>query len=124
MAQTPLVESTHPGEYILSESNGNRSRGTGTIATGEVLVAGSVCGAVTASGKYVAVDPAASDGSEVASVISFAGGDATDSDLTGKVFTVRDSEVNADCLVWPDGISVGEKDAAIAELEGAGIIVR
>ena len=52
---TVLVETRHPGEFILSEANGQRSREAITIASGAgIIAAGTVLGKVTASGKYVA----------------------------------------------------------------------
>ena len=45
-----LTESTHAGEFLVSEANGCRSRDTGTVVSGQDLVAGAVVGIVTASG--------------------------------------------------------------------------
>jgi hypothetical protein len=45
----------HPGEFILSEANGQRSREAITIASGAgIIAAGTVLGKVTATGKYLA----------------------------------------------------------------------
>ena len=38
---TVLVETRHPGEFILSEANGQRSRETITIASGAGVIAAS-----------------------------------------------------------------------------------
>ena len=80
---TVLVETRHPGEFILSEANGQRSRETITLASGAgVIAAGTVLGKVTASGKYVASAVGASDGSEVPAAINIYGADASSADAT------------------------------------------
>ena len=48
---TVLVETRHPGEFILSEANGQRTRGTITLASGAgVIPPGSHLGKQTATG--------------------------------------------------------------------------
>ena len=62
---TVLLETRHPGEFLMTEANGQRSRETITIASGAGVIApGTVLGKVTASGKYVASAVGASDGSQ------------------------------------------------------------
>ena len=122
---TVLVETRHPGEFILSEANGQRSRETITIASGAgVIAAGTVLGKVTASGKYVASSVGASDGSEVPSAINIHGADASASDVAVSAI-VRDAEVNGKCLTWhADRDQPAEKAAANAALATVGVIVR
>ena len=122
---TVLVETRHPGEFILSEANGQRSRETITIASGAgVIAAGTVLGKVTASGKYVASAVGASDGSEVPAVINIYGADASASDVIVSAI-VRDAEVNGKCLTYhADRDQPAEKTAAHAALANLGVIVR
>ena len=122
---TVLVETRHPGEFILSEANGQRSRETITIASGAgIIAAGTVLGKVTASGKYIASAVGASDGSEVPAAINIYGADATASDVTVSAI-VRDAEVNGKCLTWhADRDQPAEKAAANAALATLGVIVR
>ena len=122
---TVLVETRHPGEFILSEANGQRSRETITIASGAgIIAAGTVLGKVTASGKYIASAVGASDGSEVPAAINIYGADATASDVTVSAI-VRDAEVNGKCLTWhADRDQPAEKAAANAALANLGVIVR
>ena len=62
---TVLIEARHPGEFLMTEANGQRSRETITIASGAGIIApGTVLGKVTASGKYVASAVGAADGSQ------------------------------------------------------------
>lgn len=75
------------------------------------------------SGKVVALDTAGVDGSETAAGVLYDAVDASSADTKG-VMIARDAEVNDNVLVWPDGISQANKDAAIANLKTKGIIVR
>jgi len=112
------------GHYIVSEANGYRSREQGVIASGAgVLKPGAVMGKVTATGKYVPFAPAAADGSETAAAILYEGCDATAADVR-RAFTVRDTEVHADVLVFADGTTDPQKTAALASLAAAGIVGR
>lgn len=118
-----LKETPHTGAFVVSESNGTRSRELITIASGRSLLAGTVLGQITASKKYVALDPAANDGSEAAAGVLFADVDATDADTPG-VGLVRDAEVDRNLLVYPAGTSAGAKTTAEGQLATRGLIVR
>lgn len=119
---TVLNETNHAGEFMVSEANGTRSRDAGVLASGEDLVAGTVVGKVAASGKFAQHDPSASDGSESASAILFAGVDASTADAPCVVIA-RDAEVNGGEIVWPDGIAAQDKTDGIAFLATVGIKV-
>ncbi len=119
-----LQEGRYAGEFIVSEGNGTISRESITVLSGETLEAGAVLGKVTASGKYKALDPAASDGSQVAVGILYDAVDASAADAEC-VAIMRLAEVNAAELVWPDGITPAEQTTALAQLALLpGIIVR
>jgi hypothetical protein len=120
---TVLTEGRYTAEFLVSEANGARSRDVVIIASGEVLEPGTVLGMVTASGKYVQLDPAASDGSEAAAAILYEGVDATAAD-TSRAVLLRDAEVNGGEIVWPDGITEPDKTTAIGQLAALGILVR
>jgi len=111
---TTLTEGRHPGEFILSEANGNRSRDNGILASGNNLEAGTVVslyqgkwGQYTNEGNYA-----------TAHGILYASVDATSADQPC-VVVVRDAEVIADCLTYESGLSTAETDLA-----AIGIIVR
>lgn len=118
-----LNEGKHPGEFIVSESNGTRSRGAGTILSGENVVAGELLGKVTASGKYAAYDNAAVDGRETVVAIAYDNTDATAGDVAGAVLFLRDAEVRASDLTYNTAVQ-GEIDTANTELAALGLIVR
>ena len=119
-----LIEGNHRGGYIVSEGNGNISRGTGTILSGEVIEAGQVIGIVTASGKFAHYDAAATDGTETVAGISYDNVDATDADALGATITLRDSEVNGKDLVYQDSADEAAILTTNTELKALNIIVR
>lgn len=117
-----LTEGRYPGECIVSEAKGHRSRDKVTILSGEVLKSCQVVSKVTASGKYRSINTAGSDGSQTAAGILYAAVDATGADAVGVVFT-RDCEVNEKKVDWGSLDSSGIA-AAKVQLAAAGIIVR
>lgn len=117
-----LNEGRHAGEFLLSEAAGSRSRENVTIASGQDLGAGAVLGKITASGKYVAVDQAASDGSQTAVAVLLDTCDATGGDTSAAIIA-RDAEVNGECLDWGSQ-SAAEQTTGVTELANVGIIVR
>ena len=118
-----LTETSHAGEYIVSESNGHRSREAITVASGQDLVAGAVIGKVTASGYYAEWDPDAVNGSQTAVGILFDAVDAT-SAATAGVAHVRDCEVNGDELTFKTGSTSDDKSLAAYHLGVEHVIVR
>jgi hypothetical protein len=83
---------------------------TGRLAAGQNLAQYAVLGRITASGKYTAWAPAASDGSQIASAILLFSCDATAADKGVAVYTA--GCFNRDALVWPGGATVAQKVAA------------
>lgn len=73
------------------------------------------------SGQVVALDPDAVDGSNRAAGIMVGAVDATSAATKGAAI-VRDAMIDPVNLVWPDGITAGEKLAALAELADLGIV--
>lgn len=123
MTTLTFVDKTRDAAFLLSQANGTRSVDEVTIVSGQNLVAGTVLGKITASGKYTAFDQDAVDGSEAAAGVLLLATDATDGD-TNAACVVRDAEVAANRLTWPSDILEAETDAAVAELAALGVIVR
>lgn len=73
------------------------------------------------SGEVVALDPDAVDGSNRAAGIMAAAADASAAAVKGAAI-VRDAMIDPNNLVWPDGITAGEKTAALADLAALGIV--
>lgn len=119
------TENLGPGAFIKSEGNGDISRDTITIVSGAgSLIAGTVLGKITASGKYKPYDNDATDGSEVAAGILVYDVDATSADKLA-VGIVREAEVFKARLIWGAGVTTeGEKTAAYADLAAKVVIAR
>lgn len=112
-----------PGAFILREASGSRSKDNLTLANGQVVQPGQICGIVTSGGQVKALNTAASTGEDDAAVIPIYAYDASSGAVMG-AFITRDCEVIEDALIWPNGISAGDKATAIAQLAARGIIIR
>ncbi len=129
---TTLTEGTHPGESIISEAS---SGGTGVSRSRDAVVFGAGGGVVEScevvskasggadKGKFFPLDPAGSDGKNIAAGITFAGVDSTAVEVKGTVL-VRDCEHNAEEIVWSQGTTTSQKLVAIDELASLGVLVR
>jgi len=107
--------------YIISEA-GSISRETGKYAAGNgKIIPGTLVSSV--SDEYVPWNPTASDGSEVPVGIAMYPVD-TDSDQKRGTITARQTEVQAEVLVWPEGTTDQQKNDALAELAKHTIIAR
>jgi hypothetical protein len=86
------------------------------------MVAGQLLGKITASGKFVAYAPGASDGSE-----TFAGilwDDVADSAADQKAVRVyRDQAVNGNALAGYSALTTPQKTALLAAAKAMGIII-
>lgn len=112
-----LNEGKHTAEFLLSEGAGAISRDQVTIAAAAgALVAGTVLGKITASGKYVAYSNGASDGTEVAAGVLYAAAPDLAADQSATAI-VRYAEVASAALT-------GNDSAGTADLKALGIIVR
>ena len=74
-------------------------------------------------GEYTELDPTEDDGSQIAAGVLWDNTNATDADAACVVVR-RAAEVKADALVWPSGITEGQKSTAIAQLNELGIVLR
>jgi hypothetical protein len=120
---TPIVEERHPGEFLLSEAEGKRSREVVTISDAIAVKAGQVLGKVTADGKYNFYNNAdAPAGTGVALAIALYPLSAT---ATYRKITViaRDAEVNQNCVEW-NGANGTDITAGKTDLAAVGIIFR
>lgn len=105
------------GEFVLSEGNGSYSRDQIVIdASAAAMVTGTVLGKITASGKYKAYTPGASDGTQNAAAILYTPVPDKTTDQMA-VAIMRLAEVQAAELTGLD-------TAARAQLATLGIIVR
>jgi len=105
--------------YANDQLNFTINDGTPDFAVGDSFTVAVAAG----SGKCVAIDFAAVDGSQQAYGIAAGDYDATSADVKG-VAIVRDAVFIESALVWPTGATAGQKARALAELKAAGIVTR
>ncbi|TKD46082.1 head decoration protein [Azotobacter chroococcum] len=114
---TILTQAKRTAEFLLSESNGQRSREEVTLAiTAVALPAGQLLGKVTASGEYAPYSAAATDGTETAVAILYAAAPVSATAQPAAV-VMRDAEVVGAKLTGLD-------TDATADLLALGIVVR
>jgi hypothetical protein len=115
----------YPGEFLMTEANGHRSRDAVTIASGAgVLQPGTLLAKVTATGKYVQAVDSAADGSQTAVAVLLYKVDATSADVVVAAIT-RAAEVNGKCLSYDASVNNGTKiNTKIAQLAAVTIMVR
>lgn len=118
---TTLTQGIEHGEFMLSEANGMQSRDTETVtvAGSVALPSGTVLGKITASGKYIKYDNAASDGSQAAAGVLLYKCDGVNGDYS-RVVIKRNAEVIGDRLNGGAGVDAPGK----ADLLALGILVR
>ena len=126
MATLTKIQSN--ASFIVSESNGYRSRDdvTVTVPASTTYAAGTLLGKITASGKYVRHAAAAVDGSENEAGVLYetlvnTTGSAVDSE---SVSFARDAEVNGSELTYEVGADAAQITASNLALKALGIIVR
>ena len=119
-----LTQAPHLGDLVKYEAPNLYSREQATVAAGQNLPLGAVVGRVTATGKLKALDPSATDGTEVAAGVLGNAVDATLIDREDAILIARHAIVARNALVWPAGITTAQQLAAIAQLEARGIVVR
>jgi hypothetical protein len=94
-----------------------------TVLAGEQLQTGDVVGKITATGKYAAFDPDASDGTETAAgvLISQSLEGDTAADQPAAILARGPAVVRKQNLGWGAGVDSNDKAAAYVSLEALGI---
>lgn len=88
------------------------STALGTVASGQDVPERTPLGQVTASGKFVAWDPAAVDGSQVATRLSLYAVDASLADKPAQM--INGGSFNPALVNWPVGATAAQKLTAFA----------
>jgi Bacteriophage lambda head decoration protein D len=118
-----LTEGRHAGGFLVWEASRDYCREVVTIGAGQ-LEPGTVLGKVTATGKYAAHDPDATDGSQAAVAVLWDKADASGGDAPAVALVRGPAIVNRHDLVFAGTPSEAEITAAHAALAAAGILVR
>lgn len=124
---TTLTEGRHAAEFVLSESNGMRSRASAAITVGQTLVVGQIVQDDGSGGLTVMTGSLDSVGALVtqAKGILLYAGASTTADVETVSYIARDAEVNGNLITFPTETTVGdERNLTIASLALLGIIVR
>ena len=120
-----LTETNHAGGFLVWEVLRDYTRETVTIASGAgKLEPGTVLGKITTGGKFTKLTPAATNGSQNAAGILWAGVDASAADSPGVVLLRGPVLVNRHEIIWPEGASEAQITAATTALGALGIILR
>jgi len=122
---TTLVKGPYPGGFLIWEVLRDYTRETITLVSGAgKLAPGTVLGKITSGGKYTVFTPGASNGSQNAAGILWGQADATDADAPAVVLVRGPAIVNRHEIVWPEGITEGQTNTALATLATLGMIQR
>ncbi len=122
---TTLTEGKHAGGFLVWEVLRDYTRDTVTVASGAgMLEPGTVLGKITSGGKFTTLAPAATNGSQTAAGILWAGVDASASDVPGVVLLRGPAIVNRHEIVWPEGATEAQITAATTALAALGLILR
>ena len=120
-----LTETNHAGGFLVWEVLRDYTRDTVTIASGAgKLEPGTVLGKITTGGKFTKLTPAATNGSQNAAGILWAGVDASAADAPGVVILRCPALVNRHEIIWPEGASEAQITAATTALGALGVILR
>jgi len=121
---TAITNDLTLGDLLKYEEENLYSRDQVTVLSGQNLKLGAVIGRVSATQKVKALDPSATDGSEVAAGVVLQSIDASAAEKTNGLIVSRQAIVADHALIWPAVITTEEKTAAIAQLEAIGVLVR
>lgn len=122
------AEPKYSGDWLKWEEEDLYSREQVTILGGSgsdrVLTTGMVVGKITASGKYVQMDPAAADGSENAAGILLLDTTAPDAVDVQATIIAREAIVSENEITWIGTATAPQIAAATAQLVALTILVR
>ena len=122
---TTLTEGKHAGGFLVWEVLRDFTRETVTVAScAGKIEPGTVLGKITTGGKYVALAPSATNGSQNAAGILWDAVDATDADVPGVVVLRGPAIVNRHEISFPEGATEAQITTAITALATLGIILR
>lgn len=119
-----LQEPNNLGDLLKYEAPNLYSRDLATVAAGQQLSLGTVVGLESATNKLHALDPTATDGTEIAIGVLATDVDATLIDVDDVLLIARHAIVASNAVVWPAGISAAEQATAISQLKTLGVLVR
>lgn len=119
------VEPKYISDVVHWEEESSRfSREETIVPLGTAVEKGNILGQVTATKKWVPLNPAASDGSQIAKRVAITDIPNTTTADVNTVAMARHCVVKASGLVWPGGITAPQKATALDQLAALNILVR
>jgi hypothetical protein len=122
LLKNTATEGIRAFEVVLSDF-GSISREKAVLLAGQTLIAGTVLGRITDSGKYALHDPDATDGSQTAVAVLLVDCTASGADAPTLILA-RLAEVKSALLTFKSGITAQQKAAALAALATQNIVAR
>ncbi|TNF18436.1 MAG: head decoration protein [Vibrionaceae bacterium] len=119
-----LQELNNLGDLLKYEAPNLYSRDIATVAAGQQLSLGTVVGLESATNKLHALDPTATDGTEVAIGVLATDVDAKLIDVDDAILISRHAIVASAAIIWPAGITAAEQATAISQLKNLGVLIR
>lgn len=119
-----LQEPKNLGDLLKYEAPNLYSRDLATVAAGQQLSLGTVVGLESTTNKLHALDPTATDGTEVAIGVLARDVDATLIDVDDALLISRHAIVASAAIIWPAGITAAEQATAISQLKTLGVLIR
>lgn len=117
-------EELNLGDLVKYEGDNLYSRDLVIVAPGQNLVLGQVVGELTASGQIVALQPAASDGSQITIGICIRPITTGENPNPDGLILARHAAVADGALVWPPDITPEQQAAAVQQLRALGVLIR
>ncbi|RDD34308.1 head decoration protein [Wolbachia endosymbiont of Cylisticus convexus] len=120
---TCITEGNNLGDLLKYEVSNLYSRDSITVAKGQNLKLGAVVAKKTDDGFIRVLNPAGTDGTQTAIGVITSDVNSKDGDTKAIIIT-RIALLADHAVVWPANITEKQKNAAIKQLEGRGIIIR
>ncbi|WP_353274080.1 head decoration protein [Wolbachia endosymbiont (group A) of Ennomos erosarius] len=118
-----ITEQNNLGDLLKYEASSLYSRDQITVAKGQNIKLGAVVAKKTDDGFIRVLNPAGTDGTQIA--IGVITSDVNNKDGDTKAIIITRIALLADhAVVWPANITEEQKAAGIKQLEGRGIIIR
>jgi Bacteriophage lambda head decoration protein D len=112
------------GDVLVTQFDPTYTNEQATLAASQAVEIGQVLGQITASGLYVVLAPAASDGSQNAAAIALQKVGSVAATTAIAILEAGPALLNATGVVWPGGITAPQKATATAALKAKGIKIR
>lgn len=118
-----ISEQNNLGDLLKYEASSLYSRDQITVARGQNIKLGTVVAKKTDDGFIRVLNPTGTDVTQTAVGVITTDIHSKDSDMKGVIIT-RSAMLADHAVVWPANITEEQKNAAIKQLEGRGIIIR